>query len=133
MEDLIEEIVGDVRDEHDDPEIEVQRSGDSWICAGLLRIDEVRQATGYIAPEGEYDTLGGLVLAHLGRIPEVGDEVVLPNPIGEGRPDVAGGWVAAVSAMDGRRIDRVLLTPLPAETIAQRKPHPDHQEGDDDE
>ncbi|SDD45766.1 hemolysin family protein [Rhodococcus tukisamuensis] len=133
MEDLIEEIVGDVRDEHDDPEIEVQRSGDSWICAGLLRIDEVRQATGYTAPEGEYDTLGGLVLARLGRIPEVGDEVVLPNPIGEGRPDVAGGWVAAVSAMDGRRIDRVLLTPLPAETIAQRKPHPNHQEGDDDE
>ncbi|MGW0045167.1 hemolysin family protein [Rhodococcus sp. NPDC003348] len=124
MEDLIEEIVGDVRDEHDDPEIDVQRSGDGWICAGLLRIDEVRQATGYAAPEGEYDTLGGLVLARLGRIPEVGDEVVLPDPDGS---DVrravvgdasAGGWMARVTEMDGRRIDRVVLTPVPAETIA---------------
>ncbi|MFG1781691.1 hemolysin family protein [Rhodococcus oryzae] len=110
MEDLIEEIVGDVRDEHDEPEIEVQRSGDSWICSGLLRIDEVSQTTGYSAPEGEYDTLGGLVLAHLGRIPEVGDQVVLPHPDDDGRS--AGGWIARVAAMDGRRIDRVVLTPV---------------------
>ncbi|GAA4483789.1 hemolysin family protein [Rhodococcus olei] len=116
MEDLIEEIVGDVRDEHDDPEIDVQRSGDSWICAGLLRIDEVGQATGYAAPEGEYDTLGGLVLARLGRIPDVGDEVVLPDPDGS---DLDGGWMARVVEMDGRRIDRVVLTPVPADTIAE--------------
>ncbi|MFE3291986.1 hemolysin family protein [Rhodococcus sp. NPDC059234] len=119
MEDLIEEIVGDVRDEHDDPEIDVQRSGDSWICSGLLRTDEVSRATGYAAPEGEYDTLGGLVLAHLGRIPEVGDEVVLPNPAGDGRPDAHGGWIARVTDMDGRRIDRVSLTPVPAEQISR--------------
>ena len=52
MEDLIEEIVGDVRDEHDEPEIDVQRIGDSWSCSGLLRVDEVSETTGYTAPEG---------------------------------------------------------------------------------
>ena len=59
MEDLIEEIVGDVRDEHDEPELDVQRVGDGWSCSGLLRIDEVTSATGYTAPEGDYDTLVG--------------------------------------------------------------------------
>lgn len=70
MEDLIEEIVGDVRDEHDEPELDVQRVGDGVVLLGLLRIDEVTSATGYTAPEGDYDTLGGLVLTELGRIPD---------------------------------------------------------------
>ncbi|MCQ4118474.1 hemolysin family protein [Rhodococcus tibetensis] len=111
MEDLIEEIVGDVRDEHDEPEIDVQRIGDGWSCSGLLRIDEVSDTTGYTAPEGEYETLGGLVLTHLGRIPEDGDEVELPVPDTALHPD--GRWIATVTHMDGRRIDRVLLTPVP--------------------
>ncbi|MFD1813592.1 hemolysin family protein [Rhodococcus gannanensis] len=133
MEDLIEEIVGDVRDEHDDQQIDVQRSGDGWICAGLLRIDEIRHATGYAAPEGEYDTIGGLVLERLGRIPEVGDEVELPAPDGsEAQPsDGAGGWLARVAAMDGRRIDRIVLTPVPAETLAAFRARTD-EEADDE-
>ncbi len=114
MEDLIEEIVGDVRDEHDESEIDVQRVGDGWSCSGLLRVDEVSDTTGYTAPEGEYETLGGLVLTELGRIPDEGDEVELPLP--EGAHDPGGRWVATVTHMDGRRIDRVLLTPKPDET-----------------
>ncbi|MFZ2177909.1 MAG: hemolysin family protein [Rhodococcus sp. (in: high G+C Gram-positive bacteria)] len=111
MEDLIEEIVGDVRDEHDEPEIDVQRVGDGWSCSGLLRVDEISETTGYIAPEGEYDTLGGLVLTHLGRIPEEGDEVELP--LSDHAYRSGGRWIATVTHMDGRRIDRVLLTPVP--------------------
>ncbi|MFC9839013.1 hemolysin family protein [Rhodococcus sp. NPDC127530] len=114
MEDLIEEIVGDVRDEHDESEIDVQRVGDGWSCSGLLRVDEVSDTTGYTAPEGEYETLGGLVLTELGRIPDEGDEVALP--LHEGAHDPGGRWVATVTHMDGRRIDRVLLTPKPDET-----------------
>ncbi|MBV6757487.1 MULTISPECIES: hemolysin family protein [Rhodococcus] len=114
MEDLIEEIVGDVRDEHDEPEIDVQRIGDGWSCSGLLRVDEISETTGYTAPEGEYETLGGLVLTELGRIPDEGDEVQLP--LYEGAHDPGGRWVATVTHMDGRRIDRVLLTPKPDET-----------------
>ncbi|GCE38398.1 Magnesium and cobalt efflux protein CorC [Rhodococcus wratislaviensis] len=114
MEDLIEEIVGDVRDEHDEPEIDVQRIGDGWSCSGLLRVDEISETTGYTAPEGEYETLGGLVLTELGRIPDEGDEVQLP--LYEGAHDPGGRWVATVTHMDGRRIDRVLLTPKPDHT-----------------
>ncbi|MFD3744313.1 hemolysin family protein [Nocardia sp. NPDC058633] len=116
MEDLIEEILGDVRDEHDEEERDVRRVSDGWDCSGLMRIDEVSRATGYDAPEGEYETLGGLVLAHLGRIPVTGDEVVLPESRGS-----SGGWVARVERMDGRRIDRVRLIPVDAANLSARE------------
>ncbi|WP_068055288.1 hemolysin family protein [Nocardia xishanensis] len=120
MEDLIEEILGDVRDEHDEEEREVRRVSDGWDCSGLLRIDEVSRATGYDAPEGEYETLGGLVLTGLGRIPVVGDEVVLPNSTTGHRSAYEtdhGGWIARVERMDGRRIDRVRLIPVTPEAL----------------
>jgi CBS domain containing-hemolysin-like protein len=122
MEDIIEEILGDVRDEHDEEEREVRRVSDGWDCSGLLRIDEVSRATGYIAPEGEYETLGGLVLTRLGRIPVAGDTVVLPERGHERRHgDGQGGWLARVERMDGRRIDRIRLVPADAEAVAQRE------------
>ncbi|MFD4429041.1 hemolysin family protein [Nocardia sp. NPDC058497] len=116
MEDLIEEILGDVRDEHDEEERDVRRVSDGWDCSGLMRIDEVSRATGYEAPEGEYETLGGLVLTQLGRIPATGDEVVLPESRGSG-----GGWIVRVERMDGRRIDRVRLIPVDAAYLAARE------------
>jgi CBS domain containing-hemolysin-like protein len=74
LEDLVEEIVGDVRDEHDRAEqARVRRLGrGSWLVSGLLRADEVAEATGFRMPDGGYETLAGMVLARLGRIPEVG-------------------------------------------------------------
>ncbi|MDO3646987.1 hemolysin family protein [Nocardia mangyaensis] len=116
MEDLIEEILGDVRDEHDEEEREVRRVSDGWDCSGLLRIDEISRATGYDAPEGEYETLGGLVLTQLGRIPATGDEAILPDSLGSG-----GGWIARVERMDGRRIDRIRLIPVDAAHLAVRE------------
>lgn len=124
MEDVIEEILGDVRDEHDEEERDVRRVSDGWDCSGLLRIDEVSRATGYDAPEGEYETLGGLVLTQLGRIPVAGDEVVLPNPLSQHRnpgDTEEGGWMAKVERMDGRRIDRVRLIPVTADTLISRE------------
>jgi CBS domain containing-hemolysin-like protein len=99
MEDLVEEIVGDVRDEHDRGEAAPVRSlgRDSWLVSGLLRDDEVSEATGFRMPEGEYETLAGMVLARLGRIPDVGDEV---------RVD---GWRITVQAMDKHRIAQLRL------------------------
>lgn len=119
MEDVIEEILGDVRDEHDEEERDVRRVSDGWDCSGLLRIDEVSRATGYEAPEGEYETLGGLVLIRLGRIPEAGDVVVLPDPRPHQRHpgDRQGGWLARVERMDGRRVDRVRLIPVTADVL----------------
>ena len=77
LEDLVEEIVGDVRDEHDSTQrLEVCRLDEhSWLVSGLLRADELAEATGFVIPEGDYETVAGLVLARLGRIPDVGDEL----------------------------------------------------------
>lgn len=94
LEDVVEEIVGDVRDEHDRGETPPVRSlgKDSWLVSGLLRDDEVAEATGFHMPSGDYETLAGLVLARLGRIPDVGDEI---------RVD---GWRVTVMRMDRHRV-----------------------------
>ncbi|UQX09867.1 hemolysin family protein [Candidatus Mycobacterium methanotrophicum] len=112
VEDLIEEIVGDVRDEHDDATPDVVASGNGWRVSGLLRVDEVAAATGYHAPEGEYETIGGLVLQQLGRIPVSGDTVQLSGHEPGGIPDGSVCWQARVIRMDGRRIDLLELTRL---------------------
>ncbi|WP_028935235.1 hemolysin family protein [Pseudonocardia spinosispora] len=77
LEDLVEEIVGDVRDEHDQagPSPVRQLGQDGWLVSGLLRGDELVEATGFVLPEGDYETIAGLLLERLGRIPEVGDFV----------------------------------------------------------
>ncbi|MGB3481985.1 MAG: hemolysin family protein [Mycobacterium sp.] len=116
VEDLIEEIVGDVRDEHDDATPDVIEADGSWTVSGLLRIDEVASATGYRAPEGEYDTIGGLVLQELGRIPQAGDTVELRAFDPDGALDEPIRWRATVVAMDGRRIDQLELTELDPQT-----------------
>ncbi|HKR51318.1 MAG TPA: hemolysin family protein [Pseudonocardiaceae bacterium] len=110
LEDLVEEIVGDVRDEHDRMEISQIRSvgEQSWIISGLLRVDEVADAVGFVMPEGDYETVAGLVLERLGRIPDVGDEVELD------------GWRLTVTRMDRRRIADLRLTrTAQAQQVAQ--------------
>lgn len=113
-EDLIEEILGNVTDEHDDEESEVTRVGNGYRCSGLLRNDEVADAIGYLAPDGAYETLGGQVMYLLGVIPQVGDIVDLPPrnqvPDPDDAPEIA--WRATVVAMDDRRVDAVWLTPI---------------------
>src|SRR6516225_2521589 len=110
VEDLIEEIVGDVRDEHDDATPDVVAAGGGWRVSGLLRIDEVATATGYRAPEGPYETIGGLVLRELGHIPAAGETVELTALDADGLLDASTRWQATVVRMDGRRIDLVELT-----------------------
>jgi CBS domain containing-hemolysin-like protein len=98
MEDLVEELVGEVADEHDPRTARAHRRDDgSWLVSGLLRPDEVREVTGVPVPDGEYDTVAGFVLAELNRLPEQGDEVT------------ADGWRLVVERMDGFRIAHVGL------------------------
>ena len=77
LEDVVEEIVGDIADEHDRYGSRLrQRPDGSWIVSGLLRPDEVADATGLALPEDEdYDTVAGLLVRELGRIPTRGDQV----------------------------------------------------------
>lgn len=130
IEDVVEEILGEVYDEYDDAEQErdFQRFGTSWEVSGLVRLDDVASMTGYTAPEGPYETLGGLVMATLGRIPQAGDTVVLPQATANFQEEFeaggAGNWVGRVSVMDDRRVDRVVLSPVSpaeAERLAERQ------------
>ena len=102
LEDVIEEIVGEVSDEHDRARTTGRITADgSWTVPGLWRPDEVRDRLGALVPDGPaYETIGGFVMACLGRVPVVGDEVTVT------------GWSARVDAMDGRRIDRLRFTPV---------------------
>ncbi|MBF8192126.1 HlyC/CorC family transporter [Nonomuraea sp. K274] len=80
VEDLAEELVGELVDENDpEPAGVVEQPGGVWEVPGALRLDEVERATGVALPESDdYDTLAGLVLAKLGRMPNPGDTVTVP-------------------------------------------------------
>ena len=115
LEDVVEEIVGDIADEHDThgSRARLRRDG-TWSISGLLRPDEVEDLTGVALPEGEeYDTVAGLVLRLLGRIPLRGDsaEVAVPDPAGPDENGERGERTATLTVehMDGLRIDRVSL------------------------
>ncbi|MGI9018580.1 MAG: hemolysin family protein [Euzebya sp.] len=80
LEDIIEELVGEILDEHDGIERSVVRRADgTWRLPGTWRIDEVKRDTGITLPRGEHDSVGGLVMAALGRVPQVGDRVELTD------------------------------------------------------
>jgi CBS domain containing-hemolysin-like protein len=123
VEDLIEEIVGDVRDEHDDATPDVMAVGGGWRVSGLLRIDEVATAIGYRAPEGPYETIGGLALREIGHIPTAGEVVQLPALNEDGLLDTSLRWQARVVRMDGRRIDLLELTELDGPEKPDNKGH----------
>jgi CBS domain containing-hemolysin-like protein len=113
LEDLIEEIVGDVRDEHDERNDDARLDADgTWLLSGLLRPDEVARASGTLIPEDDdYETLAGLIANELQRMPKVGDTVAL------GTTDVDGARLdvtLTVTRMDGLRVDRVRLRRRPA-------------------
>lgn len=119
MEDLVEEIVGEISDEHDRLSSQGHRLRDgSWSVSGLLRPDEVHSLTGIAIPEGEhYDTIAGLFLVEYGAVPERDATVSVPLPhlldldAEEGQQDhPAQEAVLTVQRLDGRRIDRILLS-----------------------
>jgi CBS domain containing-hemolysin-like protein len=97
LEDVLEEIVGEIDDEHDRQRAtltRVQRPGE-WVLDASQHRDEVFDACGFPMPEGDYETLAGFVLAQLGRIPEVGDSLE------------HDGWHLRVTSRDGLRVAAV--------------------------
>ena len=116
LEDVVEEIVGEVRDEHDRRDEAVSREGENrWLLSGLLRPDEVLDATEIALPEsedGDYETLAGLITERLGRLPRVGDAVELQARDSDGARRQAK---LTVRRMDALRVDRVRLEAGPPE------------------
>ncbi len=102
LEDLVEELVGEVSDEHDRTKADVVRSRDWFTFPGILRPDELLERTGVTVPEeGPFETVAGWLMSELGRLPVIGDTVDIE--LGQFR----------IERLEGRRIDRVRFTPHP--------------------
>ncbi|WP_370616024.1 hemolysin family protein [Mumia sp. Pv 4-285] len=98
LEDLVEEIVGDIRDEYDtDDTAATGFIGNTLVVEGLLNIEDFAEQTGIALPDGPYETVAGYVTARLGRLPDVGDTVALD------------GFRLVVDEKDGRRVARLSL------------------------
>jgi magnesium and cobalt transporter len=101
MEDLLEEIVGEILDEYDTPEDDADepiltRAGET-VVAGSTNIGELNERFGLDVNDEDATTIGGFVFAVLGRLPQVGDRVI------------AGGAIFTVKTMEGRRIDTLAV------------------------
>jgi putative hemolysin len=102
LEDLVEELIGDIRDEYDTGQAAATKLPRGEVeVDGLLNLDEFAEQTGIELPEGPYETVAGYVLAALGELPTAGDSVKVP------------GYTITVTEMDGRRIARLRVTPAP--------------------
>lgn len=120
LEDLVEELIGDIRDEYDVLDAQARRlQGGAVEVDGLLNLDDFADETGLELPEGPYETVAGYLMSELGHVPEVGEVV-----------EVAGHRITVIE-MDGRRVARVRVTPpgkhAPAERPAE-KPVPEPAE-----
>jgi putative hemolysin len=102
LEDLVEELIGDIMDEYDTGEAPATKLPQGEVeVDGLLNLDEFAEQTSIRLPEGPYETVAGYVLAALGELPAPGDSVVIP------------GYTITVTEMDARRIARLRVTPSP--------------------
>ncbi|MBH0100247.1 HlyC/CorC family transporter [Salinibacterium sp. NSLL150] len=107
LEDLVEELVGEVSDEHDRSKADVVRSRDWFTFPAILRPDELLERTGVEVPEeGPYETVAGWLMSELGRVPRTGDTIS------------AAGGVFRIERLEGRRIDRVRFTPDPIDATS---------------
>jgi CBS domain containing-hemolysin-like protein len=110
IEDIIEEIVGDIADEHDDEPIALKKEGDTYVADARLELEDFAEQTGYDltlpAELEEIDTLGGLVVTHLGRVPQRGEIVAGP-----------AGFTFEVLEADPRRVRRLRIRPPPADIV----------------
>lgn len=101
LEDLLEEIVGEIRDEYDEDEEELiqEVSDNSYLVEGSMKLDDINDALYTDLDSEDYDSIGGLIIEQLNRLPENGDEVELEN-----------GIHLQVQGIDQNRITKVLMT-----------------------
>jgi len=111
VEDIAEELVGEIADEHDGTENEAVRRQDGWLLPGDMHVDEAQRVLDQRLPEGDYETLAGMLMQQLGRLPAVGDTIEIALPL-----DIAGErakpnlLVATVKTLDRRVPASVFVT-----------------------
>jgi CBS domain containing-hemolysin-like protein len=102
IEDVVEELVGEIRDEYDVSELGIEQlTEDRFLVPGTLRIHEAADHLGVTLPEGDYETVAGFLMDRLGRVPKRRDDVV------------CDGWRLRVRTMHRRRVVQVLIEPAP--------------------
>ena len=101
LEDLLEEIVGEIRDEYDADEAElIQKKGErSWLVEGSMKLDDINDELGTDLDSEDYDSISGIIIENLDRLPEDNEEVTLDN-----------GIHLKVQGIDQNRIKKVLIT-----------------------
>ena len=105
LEDLIEEVIGDIRDEYDEDEVRLRRlAGGAVEVDARSNLDEFAERTGQNLPAGPYETAGGYVMSRLGRLPQVGDVAA------------GDGFTLSVTAVEGRRAARLQFRPTPEQS-----------------
>jgi CBS domain containing-hemolysin-like protein len=97
MEDLLEEIVGEILDEHDERDEPAQARGGEMLVSGDMNVGELNERLGLAVPEDEFATIGGYIFGTLGRVPRVGDRVA------------AGGATFTVRSLEGRRAEQIAV------------------------
>lgn len=107
LEDLVEELVGDIRDEYD-----ADAAGPRTDVDGLLNLEDFADETGVTLPEGPYETVAGFVVSELGELPSVGATVVV------------AGHLLTVTELDGRRVSRISVAPVESDGPTQPQDHP---------
>ena len=119
LEDLLEEIVGEIRDEYDGDEAENIKKLDeyTYLVESSMKLDDINDAIGTKLESEDYDSIGGIIIEKLDRLPEDNEEVTLPDRI---RLKVQG--------IDQNRIVKVLLT-LPTGDVEEE--NPDRSETDE--
>jgi len=103
LEDLVEEVVGDIRDEYDLDEEPTRGDAGEWEIDGLTNLDDFEDEMGWALPDGPYETVAGYLMNEIGRVPRLGDWI-----------EVDGNRLEVV-VVDGRRASRIKVTPPPTE------------------
>jgi putative hemolysin len=109
LEDLVEELVGEIQDEYDVAHVSIVRMSGAVEVDGLITLEEFADRTGYQLPEGPYDTVAGYWVAQRGELPSVGDTVRVVVPQVTGRAEST--FDMTVTELDGRRAARVKIRP----------------------
>ena len=106
IEDIAEELVGEIADEHDAADAEVTELADGWVLPGDLHLDEAARLIDQRLPRGDYETIAGLLMHSFGRLPDVGDTIEIPLPIDSADLATESPTTRKLLAVTVRSVDR---------------------------